>query len=104
MFYSKSEISLKTVFTAFPNYKLLAYRVNNNHCTIICPSSQLHAAVLLVKWEVRDYNFTVTFKNSWWRPGDQACVLQKDFGVFNDGKIAICAAKGTRTLTAIWAA
>lgn len=88
----------------FPNYKLLAYRVNNNHCTIIRPSSQLHTAVLLVKREVCDYNFTVTFKNSWWCPGDQPCVLQKDFGVFNDGKITVCAAKRTRISTAVWAA
>lgn len=90
------------VFIAFPNYQTVAYRVNNHHRTIICPSSQLHAAVLLIKWEVRDYNFTVTFKNGRRCPGDLPCVFQKDFGVFNNGKITICTVKGRMLAATQW--
>lgn len=75
------------------SYLTKAYRVDGNHSAIVSPRSQLHTAVLLVKGEVGDYNFTVAFEDGWWSPRDMSSIVQKNFGELVDSKNSICTKK-----------
>lgn len=69
------------------------HRVDDDQQSIIRPCSQLHAAVLHVEREVQHNDLTVTLKDGRRVPGDQPGVLQQDFSLMDDGKVAVSAAQ-----------
>lgn len=68
------------------------YRIDDDQVSIIGPGAELHAAVLEVKWEVQHNDLTVALEDGGWVPCDHPSVLQKHFGLMNDGKVTVSTA------------
>lgn len=71
---------------------LQTHRVDGDQQAVVCPCSQLHAAVLHVEWEVQDDDLAVTLENGWRVPVDQPGVVQQDFSLVDDGEVAVSTA------------
>ena len=65
---------------------------------VIRPGSQLHAAVLQVEGEVEHDDLTVALEDGGGVPGDHPRVLQQNFGLVDDGEVAVGAAEKEKAL------
>lgn len=70
-------------------HRSFTHWVDDDQQSVIRPGSQLHATVLQVKGEMEDNNLTVALKDGRRVPCDHPRVLQQDFSLVDDGKVAV---------------
>lgn len=68
---------------------MIAHRVDDDEQSVVRPGAQFHAAVLQVKGEMQDDDLAVALEDGRRVPRYHPGVLQQDFGLVDDGKVAI---------------